>query len=237
MTIHLGRRLAAALGTTLLSITLIACGGTTATAAPVTAAPSPSTEATLAASPSASPASSATPGASLATTGRIEFPDKGFAVTLPDGWTRIDLESGDLEALLTAAGASNPALAEAYSGQIKALLASGLVLFAFGPNPMAGTNLNILAVPSLGVSMDLMEQATVAQLKSVAQGEVASERVMLPAGEALHLKYAVAAEGVPNAPTVDQYVVLTDTSQIIVSATNAEPADALAIAQSIELLN
>ncbi len=237
MTTNFGRRLPAGLLATLLSITVIACGGTTPTTAPVTPAASPSLEATPASSPSATPASSSSPGASLATTGRIEFPDKGFAVTLPDGWTRIDLESGDLEALLAAAGASNPALAEAYSGQIKAMLASGLVLFAFGPHPMAGTNLNILAVPSLGMSLDLLEQATLAQLKSVAQGEVASERVTLPAGQALHLKYAIAAEGVPNAPTVDQYVVITDKSQIIISVTNAEPADASVIAQSIELLD
>jgi hypothetical protein len=238
MTTHFGQRLAAALGATLLSLSVIACGGTTPTSAPVSAAASPSIETTPAPSPSATSAASATSGASLATTGRIEFPDKGFAVTLPDGWTRIDLQSGDLEALLAAAGASNPELAEAYSGQIKTMLASGLVLFAFGPDPMAGTNVNILVVPSFGVSMDLLEQATLAQLKSVAQGDIASERISLPrAGEALHLRYALAAEGLPSAPIVDQYVVMTSTSQLIVSVTNAEPADASAIAQSIELLD
>jgi len=116
------------------------------------------------------------------------------------------------------------------------LLASGLVLFAFGPNPMAGTNVNILVVPSFGVSMDLLEQATQAQLASVAQGEIAPERITVPAGEALHLTYAVAAAGVPTPPTVDQYVVMTDKSQLIVSVTNAGPGEASAIAQSLELL-
>jgi hypothetical protein len=235
MTTLIGRRLAAGFGAALLSISLLACGGTTATTAPETPTPSPSVAAT--AEPSATPSASATSGASLATTGRIAFPDKGFALTLPDGWTRIDLASGDLEALIAAAGASNPALAEAYSGQIKSLLASGLVLFALGPDPMAGTNLNVLAVPSFGVSMDLLEQASLAQLKAVAQGDIASERVTLPAGEALHLKYAVAAAGVPTPPTVDQYIVVTGDTQLIISVTNSASGEAAAIAQSLELLN
>jgi hypothetical protein len=235
MTTIIGRRLTAGLGATLLSIGLLACGGTTATAAPVTPTPSPSVAATPA--PAATPSASATPGASLATTGRIAFPDKGFAITLPDGWTRIDLASGDLEALIAAAGASNPTLAEAYSGQIKAMLASGLLLFALGPDPMAGTNLNVLAVPSFGVSMDLLEQASLAQLKAVAQGDIASERVTLPAGEALHLRYAVAAQAVPTPPTVDQYIVVIGDSQLIISVTNSASGEADAIAQSLEVLD
>jgi hypothetical protein len=234
MSTIIGRRLSAGLGATLLSIGLLACGGTTATTAPETPTPSPSVAATPA--PSATPVASPTSGASLATTGRIAFPDKGFAITLPDGWTRIDLAAGDLESLIAAAGASNPALAEAYSGQIKAMLASGLVLFALGPDPMVGTNLNVLAVPNFGVSLDLLEQASLAQLKAVAQGDIDSERITLPAGEALHLRYAVAAQGVPTAPTVDQYIVVAGDSQLIVSVTNSASGEAEAIAQSIELL-
>lgn len=243
-----GRRLSASrrgsvgLGATLLAFSVIACGGTTATTAPAasTAASqaAPPTAATPAPSePIATSAPSATAAASIATTGRIEFADKGFAVTLPTGWTRIDLQAGDLEALVAAAGASNPALAEAYTAQIKAMLASGLVLFAFGPNPVAGTNVNILVVPSFGVSMDLLEQASVAQLKGVADGAVKTERVTLPAGQALHLQYAIAAQGVPTPPTIDQYVVVTDSSQYIVSVTNAGAGEAEAIATSFELLD
>ena len=234
MTTISGRRLSAGLGATVLSIVLLACGGATATTAPVTATPLPS----IATTPPPSATSSASPasGASLPTTGRIAFPDKGFAITLPEGWTRIDLASGDLEALIEAAGASNPALAEAYSGQIKAMLASGLVLFALGPNPAAGTNLNILAVPNLGVGLDLLEQANLAQLKSVAQGDIATERVALPAGEALHLRYAIAAASAPTAPTIDQYIVIAGDKQLIISVTNSSAGEAAAIAQSLELL-
>jgi hypothetical protein len=239
MTLNVHHRLSAGLGATVLAISVAACGGATATTAPSpSVAQPPSSVPTPAPSvPAATPSAAATPGASIATTGRIEFADKGFAVTLPDGWTRIDLQAKDLEALLAAAGASNPALADAYSAQIKTMLASGLVLFAFGPDPMSGTNVNILVVPSMGLSLDLLEQASVLQLKNVADGEVATERVALPVGEALHLKYAVASQGLPSAPTIDQYVVVTDTSQFIVSVTNAASGEAAAIANSLELLD
>ena len=89
-------RLGGALTITLLSITLAACGGSTPSGA-ATAAPASQPPASVApeASPTDSPtASAAGPGASLATTGRIEVADKGFAVTLPSGWTRINLGGG-----------------------------------------------------------------------------------------------------------------------------------------------
>ena len=230
------RRLRAVLGVPLLALSVLACGGTTATGAPAATAV-PTAAATPVPSADATPAPATTPGASIATTGRIEFADKGFAVTLPEGWTRIDLQSSDLDTMLEAAGAANPELAQAYSAQIKAMLASGLVLFAFGPNPLDGTNVNVLVVPSFGVSMDLLEQASVAQLKSVADGDISSGRVTLPAGEALHLQYAVKSGNLPTSPSVEQYVLVTDSSQYILSVTNAAKGEAAAIAQSIELLD
>jgi hypothetical protein len=237
MTSTLSRRLFGGLATSLLAVSLVACGGSTAqSGAPATVTP---TITTVTSPPSATPAATpvATAGASLATTGRIAFADKKFAVTLPDGWTRIDLSADDLDALLAAAGASNPALAEAYSAQIKTMLSAGLVLFAFGPDPSQGTNVNILVTPSFGVSLDLLEQANVAQIKSLADGAIKTERVTLPAGQAVHLQYAIAAAGQPVSPSIDQYFLVTDSAQYIVSVTNGEAGDAAAMAQSIELLD
>jgi len=224
---NLARRLAGGLLLTAFVTSAAGCGGSTATTAPVASA-APSV---------ASTAPSATAAASIATTGRLEFADKGFAVTLPDGWTRIDLNSQDVDALLKAAGESNPALAQAYSAQIKTMLAAGLVLFAFGPDPAAGTNVNILVAPSFGVGMDLLEQATVAQVKAIASGSVASDRIGLPAGQALHLKYDLASADTPTAAAVEQYILLTDQQQYVVSVTNAKAGEAETIARSIELLH
>jgi hypothetical protein len=228
------RRLTFALGSALLTFSLAACGGTpsAATSAPTSAAP-----ASLAPSAaSASPSAAASAGASLATTGRIVVPEHGFAITLPAGWTRIDLQSGDLEQIMAAAGAENPEMAELYSAQIQTRLASGLVIFAFGPDITTGTNLNVLSLPSTGMNLDLLEQANLAQLKTLAEGEVSTERVTLPAGEALHLRYNIKSANQPASPTIDQYLVLMGDRQLMVSVTNASAADAAAIAGSLEKL-
>ena len=180
---------------------------------------------------------SASAGASIATSGRIVIPDHGFAVTLPDGWTRIDLQSEDLDALIEAAGAQNPEFANLYSQQIRALVAQGMVLFAFGPDVTSGTNLNILSAPNMGLSLDFLEQANLAQLNTLAEGNVTSERVTLPAGEALRLRYSLAgASGMPS-PSIEQYMLINGDRQLVVSVTNATEADAAAIVRSIELLS
>jgi hypothetical protein len=221
-----------------------ACAGTPAASAPASASTSPvpttssapSVEASPSASASASAAASPSAGASVATTGRIAIADHKFAVTLPDGWTRIPLEAQDIDALIEAAGAQNPQLAQSYTQQIKAMAAQGLVLFAFGPDMTAGTNLNVISTPNMGLSLDFLEQANLAQVKALANGEVLSERVQLPAGEALHLRYALStATGAPS-PTIEQYMLINGANQLVVSLTNASEAESSAIAQSIELL-
>lgn len=233
------RRLGGALAIALLSIALAACGGSTPTAsvAPAPqASPAPASVAP-AESPSASPsaAGAATPGTSLATTGRIVVADKGFAITLPAGWTRVDVTP---EALETAMEASDldPALAAQYEAQIKSLLGTGLSIFAFGPDPSAGTQVTVLALPSMGLSLDLLDQINTSQLENLAQGDIESERITLPAGDAIHYHYTLGAAGTGGA-TLDQYFILAGSNQLVVTATNASEADAKALADSVEVVD
>ena len=232
------RRLGGALSVTLIGSVLAACGGSTpsaaVSAAPTTAATPAPASADPGTSPEASPA--ATSGASMATTGRIEVVDKGFALTLPPGWTRIDLSAGDLEAMMEAAGELDPALAEQYAGQIQALMATGLSVFAFGPDPASGTTLSVLSIPGAGLSLDLLDQLNRAQIESQAGSEIESERITLPAGDAIHYQYTLGAEGTGGA-TLDQYFVLAGPNQLVVSVSNATEADAQAIANSIEVID
>ena len=233
------------LGVAAVALVAAACGATPAASTPAapstspaaTASSAPSVAPSASASASASAAASASAGASVATTGRIVIPDHDFAVTLPNGWTRIDLAAQDIDALIEAAGAQNPQLAQSYTQQIRAMAAQGLVLFAFGPDMTSGTNLNVLSTPNMGLSLDFLEQANVAQVKALANGAVKSERVQLPAGEALHLRYALStATGAPS-PTIEQYMLINGDKQLVVSLTNTSEAEASAIAQSIELLS
>jgi hypothetical protein len=238
MTVLTRTRGTALAGIALLTFVAAACGGTPAASGPAatstpatTASTAPSTEP----SPSVAASPSPTAAASVATTGRIVVPEHGFAVTLPAGWTRIDLGAQDIDAMLDAAGSMNPDLAELYSQQIRAMAAQGLVVFAFGPDAGMGSNLNILSTPSMGLSLDFLEQANLAQLKTLTNGEIASERVQLPAGEAIHLRYSMSAgTGMPS-PSIEQYFLLNGDKQLVVSITNASEADADAISRSIEL--
>lgn len=233
MTIQM-RRLAGALSISLLSIVLAACGGSapSASGAPTTAA----TSAPPSVGPEPSPsAGAATPAASLATTGRIVVADKGFAVTLPDGWTRVDVTPEALEAAMEASEL-DPALAAQYEAQIKSLLGTGLSIFAFGPDPSAGTQVTVLALPGMGLSLDLLDQINRSQLESLAEGDIVSERITLPAGDAIHYRYRLGAEGTGGA-TLDQYFVLVGANQLVVTATNATESDAKAIADSIEAVD
>jgi len=231
------RRLGGALSITLLSVALAACGGSTPTTA-ATPVPAPVTPAPASQAPETSPAASAdAPGPSLALTGRIEVAEHGFAVTLPEGWTRVDLKAGDLDAIMKAAGTVDPALAEQYSAQIQAMLGTGLAVFAFGPDPTSGTNLNVIALPGGGMSLDLLEQLNTAQIEALAGGNVNVERVTLPGGEAIHYRYEMTAAGMPAGTSIDQYLMLAGQNQLIVTATNATEAEAKAIADSVEVLD
>ena len=87
----------------------------------------------------------------------------------------------------------------------------------------------------MGLSLDFLEQANLAQLESLAERNVTSERVTLPAGEALHLRYSLAAGSGAPSPSIDQYMLINGEKQLVVSVTNASEADASAIVRSIEL--
>lgn len=229
------RRLGGALSITLLSIVLAACGGSTPTASvPPTAVLTPA-PASVAPGASPSAAAAATPASSLATTGRIVVADKGFALTLPAGWTRVDVTPEALEAAMEASDL-DPALAAQYEAQIKSLLGTGLSIFAFGPDPSAGTQVTVLALPGMGLSLDLLDQINQSQLENLAEGDIVSERITLPAGDAIHYRYALGVEGTGGA-TLDQYFILAGSNQLVVTATNASEADAQAIANSVEVVD
>jgi hypothetical protein len=231
------RRLGGAVSISVLAIALAACGGATPTVTTAPAVQVTPPPASVAPPPASAAASAGVPGASLATTGRIEVSDKGFALTLPDGWTRINLNEGDMAAMLEAAGNLDPAFAEQYAAQLQAMAATGVSVFAMGPNPASGTTLNVIALPGAGMSLDLLEQINTAQVKALAGADVAAERVTLPAGDAVHYRYEVNMQGAPSGMSIDQYLLLTGSNQLVISVSNASAADAEAIANSVEVLD
>ncbi len=234
------RRARAAIVTVVLSGLVVAgCGS-----------PSPSTTTAPSiapASPAPSAAGPSTPvaGASLPTTGRIAVVDKGYAITLPAGWTRIDLGPDALKEALDAGASALPQDMQAMlGGQMGQLALSGVSVFALRRPEgeiAAGTTLNVLSLPSLGVPLATFESLMISQLKAVggADTQVASSRVRGPAGEFLRLAYDLKAAD-RTVATV-QYVFTGPTNQYVISCGTPGPVTAVqgeceAIATSLEIL-
>lgn len=230
-----------------LAILVAACGG--GPASPSTAADTPAPSAattpapTVAPTPAPTEAASEAPsastggGAGLPTTGRIEIPDAGIAVTLPDGWTRIDLTAEDLDAILEAAGQSDPAMAAMLSEQVRALAAAGLTFFAIGDDITTGETMNVLTTPAMGLSLDLLESLNQAQLEQLAvEGTLEADRVTLPAGEAIRFAYDLPSQG-GAAASVVQYALVANERMVVLSVSAGDPEDVEAIAGSIEALD
>jgi hypothetical protein len=224
----------------LVGLILAGCGPANPSVAPSIV---PSAAPSVASSVSASGPS--TPAASLPTTGRIALADKGFAITLPDGWTRIDLGPDAVKDLMDAGASALPKdMQDVLGGQVGQMAASGVALFALrqpGGNVAAGTTLNVLSLPSLGVPIDTIESLIVTQIKGVAgpDTQVTTARVQGPAGEFLRLTYDLKAGDV-SIGTV-QYLFAGPTKQYVISCGTPGPISAIqaeceAIATTLEIL-
>jgi hypothetical protein len=229
---------------TIATAFVLGCGGTTTTPSPsatATPAPTPTASATPSASPSASAA--ATPAASQATTGRIELPDKGFAVTLPDGWQSFPVDPAALQEMADAVGTSS-GIGQTLQRAIDSGGITALSLLAYDMADAApGTrNVTVLTQPAANIPLSLVESAMKGQITAVGGTDVKSETVTLPAGEALRLTYTLAAStaaGEEFTTTQDLYWIQTDKGTIVVTGTGpdaAKDAELRAIVESIEAI-
>jgi len=206
------------------------------TAAPTqkaaTPPPAPST--------AASPVASTGPRASLPTTGRIAVADKGYALTLLDGWTRIDLGEDLMQQLIQAGGASiSETMSETLASQIGQLAASGLSIFALREatgDAQAGTTLNVISVPMpmSGVTMDVFEPIVVGQLKAALGKDVdiKTSRVQAPAGEFLKLNYQL--NGALGSYATTQYFFVGPNQQIVITC--GTPGTSATVAKECETM-
>ena len=250
------RRLGFALVIALSPAILVACGASTASTAPTDTAAAQTAPPTVEPVPSEAPVASvapasAEPGPSLATSGRIVDTASGFALTLPDGWRRIDLAGDDVDRFMDAGlDAMSPEAADALRNQVRTMAASGIKLFAIDQNgitPEFVTNANVLVLPTGGVSLDLIEPTVVSQLEATLtdiNGDVETERVTLPAGEALKISYELGlspAGGSDVNVAIHQYLVVGDTNGVYLTVSGVPGEDlestALEIAQTLELVD
>lgn len=241
-----------------LGAILIGCGSANpSTVSPSVAAPSvaPPVAPSVAASatPSVAPASQPAPSTatasggtgSLPTTGRIAVADKGYAITLPSGWTRLDLSQDAIGDLLDASASSLPQeMQDMLKSQVGQMASTGVSVFAFRQPEgaiAAGTTLNVLTLPAMPVPLDTFESLIVTQLKGVVgqDTKITTARVQGPAGEFLRLTYDLKM-GAASIGTV-QYLFLGTANQYVISCgapggVASVQAECESVATSLEIL-
>ncbi len=119
--------------------------------------------------------------------GRVEVPEAGYAVTLPEDWTFVRPQASDVETILEAVGSVDPQLAS----MVESALGGGnlsLSLMGFAPTlPTAfAQNCNVVTGATGGLSLEWLAAANMAQMKAL---EWEAELTMdeLPAGEVAHI--------------------------------------------------
>jgi len=215
---------------------------------PAPATPRPSVRPSpVPSAPAPTPVASAV--AELPRHGRIAIPASGFAVTLPANWYRIDLTQQDLQSFFEAgARATDPSASARLSSQIAQLAATHIPLFALrfpDAKATAGTNLNVAALPSLGLDLDTLEKLNVSQL-GAALGpsvKIGHTRVRLPAGPAVRFAYTITSPSMPGQKAaLLQYLLVGKSTQFILSCTSPGTIAKIApecdkMARSLEILD
>jgi len=230
-----------------VALVVAACGASTpspsATPVEITAAPTlaPTPVPSEAAAASDAPASSAA-AIVQGTTGTIVNQTDGYSITLPDGWLRLDLSASDVSSVMDAAAGMSDDLASMMQSQAATLAMSGVNFWAIKTDDLGAgfaSNANIIRQPSVGVSLDLLEQLSVNQLESMDMLEgrkVGHDRVSLPAGDALHLRYEIGAKDASSADvtaTIVQYLVVHGDGQYILTVTGLDGDAVSAAAQAM----
>jgi hypothetical protein len=164
------RPAAAAALVLLLTVALGACGAAAESAAPSQAAtPAPTVAPTPAPTPAATPepTPAVTPdgGEPVGRTGRIEVPESGFAITLPDGWIELPLDAQQIEAIL--ANLPPDVVTDDLKAQLPLLIQSGVKLWAFDVSAAtAGQNLNVIVQPG-AIPVSLLASLAEASLSQI----------------------------------------------------------------------
>ena len=185
----------------------------------------------------------ATPAASQATTGRIELPDKGFAVTLPDGWQSFPVDPVALQKMADAVGTKS-AIGQSLQRAIDTGQTAALSFWAFdmGDAAPGSRNVTVLTQPAANIPLSLVESAVKGQIAAIGGSDIVTETVTLPAGEALRLTYTLTvptAAGDEVKTSQALYWIQTDKRTIVVTGTGpdaAKDAELQAIVESIEAL-
>lgn len=172
--------------------------------------------------------------------GRVEVPNAGYALTLPDDWTYLYPSAADAETMLSTAAELAPELAT----PIEAALAAGVEfsLVAFGEIDFElgfAENCNVLDVEAQGVSLEMAVAAEAAAARSFGEllaVEPAITMLELPAGDAARIDYGLR---LPDYEVVNSVYYFTDGAvfHVLTCTGSQRPPDSWrSIAETFEFL-
>lgn len=162
----------------------------------------------------------------------VEKPEDGFALELPAGWEEVALE--DFGETLERGAQSDEQLDGLLTEQVRAAVAQGARLFAVQGDE--GTNLIVNISGSGGETLDAVEPQVVPQLEQLGFTGTETERVTLPAGEAVRL---TTTSPVAGGLEQVQYYLIRGEELVVLALTapqGSSTEDAEAIAESLEFL-
>lgn len=170
------QRILVALAAVLLIVAGCGSSASSPSASALAATSTPAATATVAPTPVASPSASAAAIAS-----GDPFADQPYTIDLPAGWQAFDVNSMDKTAL-DAYTKANPG----FAGAMQSF--SSLPNARMAINPLLGNAAILIALPSGGMSLDLIGKSFDAQFQAVpgVTNKPVATPVTLPAGKALH---------------------------------------------------
>jgi hypothetical protein len=200
------------------------------------------------------PTSSAAAGSGLPTTGHVVATDRGFSVTFPDGWTRIDVGTDTMSAIERIHGS---ALGDAERNALETAVKryQAVTLLDHPSSPLLAvrvpngrdTAISLIAVahvPLTGtVTPDDAEAAMLDQIRKSLNPkiEISTSHVIGPAGRFLRISYDAAIANSTTNVGLIAYDVIGPTGGITVTCTTfgsassiAEPCEATALSTRFE---
>lgn len=189
--------------------------------------------------PSAALAQSSPTGEVLSLGGRVEVPEAGFAVTLPDGWVSLRPSRDDIGVILDEVEAQLPELGQTIEVALGSGLAFSLLALDSGSDPTFTQNCNVLDRPADGLTIDAVGADELGKLAAFADIIIDGPEltfVELPSGRAARLDLGLRLPAFDTAST--SYVFIDETWVHTMTCTDlVRPDDGwLSIAESIELL-
>jgi hypothetical protein len=163
-----------------------------------------------------------------------EVRNEGFALALPQGWRRFDMNPSTFDQSMREALKANPEL-EPMLGNLRQQIASGLKFFGFdesGPKTDFVTNVNVLRSPlPPGTTREALVALSVQQLEGLAtvQKPVVRDRMTAAAGECDRLRYKLnirTPKGENRAIAFTMFVFSTNSDTYTVTLTTTADREA-----------